>query len=132
DSDIGRPITHISNNLKYNGLFEDINHALRSAKPVNKIIELYDDSFYQMKVLPYLREGSIVDGVVLTFVDITAIRSAQAEASEELRARKAVEEVNEKLNTLNEEYKRLAKELETRVEERTQDLKEVNRELLKS
>lgn len=132
ETDIGRPITHISNNLKYSGLFEDINVVIRSAEPVNKIVELYDNSFYQMKVLPYLREGSVMDGVVLTFVDVTAIKSAQAEATEELRARRALEEVNEKLNALNEEYKRLAKELETRVEERTKDLKNVNLELLKS
>lgn len=132
ETDIGRPITHISNNLKYGGLFADIDHVLQSAEPVNKIIELYDDSFYQMKVLPYVREGSVIDGVVLTFVDVTAIKNAQAEASEELRARRAVEEVNEKLNALNEEYKRLAKELESRVEERTRDLKDVNERLLKS
>ena len=132
ETDIGRPITHISNNLRYTGLFDDIHYVLKNAEPVSKVIELFNNTWYQMKVLPYVREGKNIDGVVLMFVDITAIKMAQAEASEEMRARKALEEVNEKLNALNEEYKRLAKELEIRVEERTKDLKEANEKLLKS
>ena len=96
------------------------------------MIELQDNTWYQMKILPYLREGKNIDGVVLMFVDITQIKTAKAEATEELKARKALEEVNEKLNALNEEYKTLTKELETRVEERTKDLKEANDKLLTS
>jgi two-component system CheB/CheR fusion protein len=132
ETDVGRPITHISNNIKYPDLLQDLNHVLKTGEAINKIIELYNNTWYQMKILPYLREGKTIDGVVLMFVDVTEIKNAQAEVTEEVKLRKAAQEANEKLNALNEEYRRLAKEMEIRVEERTRDLKEVNEKLIKS
>jgi two-component system CheB/CheR fusion protein len=132
ETDIGRPITHISNNIKYPDLVQDLNHVLKTSGSVNKIIELYNSTWYQMKILPYLREGRHIDGVVLMFVDVTEIKNARAEVTEEVKLRMAAQEANEKLNALNEEYKRLARELEIRVDERTKDLKEVNEKLVKS
>lgn len=75
ESDIGRPISHFSLNIKYTGLVEDITHVLNTQEIVEKEIELKDGQCFQMRVLPYIRQDKTVDGVVVTFVDISAIKN---------------------------------------------------------
>jgi two-component system CheB/CheR fusion protein len=86
-SDVGRPITHISNNIAYTGLLGDIHHVLNFAEAITKTIEVGSDVWYQMKILPYVREEKNMDGVVLMFVDVSGTKSAE----------KAVEKANKNL-----------------------------------
>ncbi|HEX6181934.1 MAG TPA: CheR family methyltransferase [Chitinophagaceae bacterium] len=71
ETDVGRPISHISTNLQYMELLDDIQQVIRSRQSFEKEIRLKDGKTSLMRILPYVRQDKQIDGVVLTFVDIT-------------------------------------------------------------
>ncbi|WP_345954897.1 chemotaxis protein CheB [Mucilaginibacter sp. PAMB04168] len=74
EADIGRPISHISNNIKYDNFAEDINRVQRHHDLViEKEIELKSGQHCLMRILPYIRKDRQKDGVVITFVDISTV-----------------------------------------------------------
>jgi two-component system CheB/CheR fusion protein len=73
ESDIGRPITHISSNIKYSGLIDDIQQVIESSEPIEKEVASSSNRWYLMRIIPYIRRDRKTDGVVITFVDITAV-----------------------------------------------------------
>ena len=119
ESDIGRPINHISHNLPYAGLLSDINHVLHYTEAVEKTIEADYNVWYQMKILPYLREGKSIDGIVLMFVDISGIKMAE----------KAIEKANNDLKELNADLLSSNKELEQFAYITSHDLQEPLRKI---
>ncbi|MBW8688047.1 CheR family methyltransferase [Chitinophaga rhizophila] len=73
-SDIGRPINHISTNIQQDSMIEDIHNVIRAKRTVEKEMVLSNGNMYLMKIFPYIRQDKQTDGVVITFVDITAIK----------------------------------------------------------
>ncbi len=73
-SDIGRPINHISTNIQQDSMIDDIHSVISHKKTLEKEMVLSNGNMYLMKVLPYIRQDKQTDGVVITFVDITAIK----------------------------------------------------------
>ncbi|WJH35121.1 PAS domain-containing protein [Paenibacillus sp. CC-CFT747] len=79
--DIGRPLGHISHNLKYDGLVKDAQEVFRTLIPLEREVQSRSGSWYSMNILPYRTKDQVIKGIILTFVDISEIKSA----AEELR-----------------------------------------------
>lgn len=88
-SDVGRPVGHISPNLKdYNQLVEDAQTVLDTLIPIEIEVQTIEEKFYTMRILPYRTQESVIEGVVINFIDITKLvqtREALKSATMELQ-----------------------------------------------
>jgi two-component system CheB/CheR fusion protein len=73
DSDIGRSITHISNNILNEKLVDDIKQVFRKNEVIEKEVQLVSGKNMLMRIMPYLTRDHIMGGVIMSFVDITTI-----------------------------------------------------------
>ena len=72
ESDLGRPVTDISTRLAYEHLARDVGRVLRTLSRVEHEVTTIDGSAsYIMRILPYRTVANVIDGVVVTFLDIT-------------------------------------------------------------
>jgi two-component system CheB/CheR fusion protein len=80
--DIGRPIEHIAYNIGYDNLMEDIQSVLDNGNPIETDITNRSDEYYLMRILPYRNEVDSIEGVVITFIDVKALKEAERDARE--------------------------------------------------
>ena len=70
-SDVGRPIEHLSSNLIYDGIAEDVKKVITKLAPITRSVKSVDGIWYLMQIMPYRTSENVIEGVVITFVDIT-------------------------------------------------------------
>jgi two-component system, chemotaxis family, CheB/CheR fusion protein len=80
--DVGRPIGHFTTNLKYDRLVQDAKEVLDTLVPKEVQVKASDDRWYIMRVLPYRTADNVIDGVVMTFSDTTALKRTEAQLQE--------------------------------------------------
>jgi two-component system CheB/CheR fusion protein len=73
ESDLGRPITHISTNIRYENLHADIDEVLHDGNKIEREVQLLNGRNVLMRVLPYITREQKSDGVIISFIDITVI-----------------------------------------------------------
>lgn len=73
ETDIGRPLSHISNNIRYDGFFGDVKRVMSTKETFEKEVELVSGRKLLMRILPYINRDGEMNGVVIAFVDITTI-----------------------------------------------------------
>jgi two-component system CheB/CheR fusion protein len=77
--DVGRPITDIASTLLYPQLAEDAREVLNSLVKVERQILIPDGNWFAVRILPYRTLENMIDGVVITFSDITVSKKLEAE-----------------------------------------------------
>jgi len=77
-SDVGRPIAHIVSNLVgYDRLIADAKGVLDTLIPKDVNVQTVDGKWFAMRILPYRTIENVIEGVVMTFTDITeTVRAA--------------------------------------------------------
>ena len=103
-TDIGRPVSHIASNLEgYGNLEQDIHEVLNTLVPKETEVRTRAGAWYTMRILPYRTLNNVIEGVVVTFTDISAAKRAQHALQEaHVRITKAiVEAVHEPLLVLD-------------------------------
>lgn len=72
--DIGRPLADLNSLAMDPALLSDAALVLRTHSPIEQEIESHTGAWYMRRILPYLSENKSVEGVVITFVDVTEQR----------------------------------------------------------
>jgi|GEM_PF-1235578 len=76
-SDIGRSLMHITHSLEYPRLENDAIAAFDTLQVAEREVRATDGRAFLVRVLPYRTRQDVIDGAVLTFVDISATRRAE-------------------------------------------------------
>jgi two-component system CheB/CheR fusion protein len=77
ESDIGRPISDITSNLEYENLPECADRVLTTLEKIEMEVKNKAGSWYNMRISPYRTLENVIEGVVITFLDITRVKLAE-------------------------------------------------------
>ncbi|MGA7180715.1 MAG: chemotaxis protein CheB [Thiobacillaceae bacterium] len=77
--DTGRLLSDIVTDLDYPDLQADAQEVLRTLVSRGKQVTTHDGRWYNVRVMPYRTLDDVIDGVVITFVDITTTKKLEAE-----------------------------------------------------
>ena len=84
-TDLGRPFGHVVSKLEYKPLIGDVHDVLDTLIP--KTIEVHSNRrWYRMRIRPYRTAGNAIDGVVITFAEITEQKDVQEQLRKFSRA----------------------------------------------
>jgi two-component system CheB/CheR fusion protein len=78
--DVGRSIEVFTHTLDHSSLVQDIRRVAAGGPPFEGHLRDAAGRCYLVRILPY-RRGTVVDGAVLTLIDVTALRAAEAESA---------------------------------------------------
>jgi two-component system CheB/CheR fusion protein len=77
ESDAGRPLDHITHNLEYDDLAKKAGQVLKTLSGVDEEIRSKDGHWHRMRMMVYRPDEHVIEGVVLTFVNIDAQKKSQ-------------------------------------------------------
>jgi len=78
-TDVGRPVSHIVSNLKgYDRLIADVQAVLNTLAVKEAEVQTQDDRWYMLHIQPYRTLDNVIEGAVMTFSDITAMKRTEA------------------------------------------------------
>lgn len=80
--DLGRPLSDISTDLDYPLLQQDAIEVLRTLVVSDKQIQTHDGRWFDVRIMPYRTTDSIIDGLVITFINISLAKNLELALNE--------------------------------------------------
>lgn len=111
DSDIGRSIKQFSYKLDYPDLLNDLKNVLETSIPKEVEVRALNHHFFWMRIIPYMTITNKVEGLVITFTDITEKKKQEEELIQyknhlEELVEKRSKELLSSIQSLNDEQKK--------------------------
>ena len=111
-SDIGRPVGHIVSNLVgYDRLVADTQAVLDNLIPKEMEVQTTAGAWYTMRIMPYRTMDHVIEGAVITFIDISEMKKTQEalrKADELLRLAVVVHDASDAITVQDTEGRILA------------------------
>ncbi len=76
-ADLGRPLTDITNNLPDTDILYFLEKVIADLQPAETEVETRRGETFLMRVLPYRTSDDHINGLILTFIDISARKAAE-------------------------------------------------------
>ena len=100
ESDIGRPLANLAYNMDVPNLIELLEEAIATEEASEREVALKDrEQNMLMRINPYRTENDVLEGIVLTFVDISDMTAVQEQlqlayrnVSDEIKERRKIEQ----------------------------------------
>lgn len=86
ESDIGRPLSDLTTSLQYPELNDDSLATLNSLAISEKQILANDGRWFTVRIMPYRRLDNVIDGVVITLLDITDTKELEQRLRKDLQS----------------------------------------------
>jgi len=80
--DVGRSITDLASDLLYPELCDDAREVLRKLGFIEKAVRTCNGNWFSARIMPYRTEDDRIDGVVISFWDISAAKELEAKLQE--------------------------------------------------
>lgn len=104
--DVGRPLSDIVSKLIYDHMMEDAQQVLQTLVMQEREVQSADGGWFLTRILPYRTAKNTIDGLVLTFVDISKLKETeQALLASRGFADSIVETVREPLLMLDDQLR---------------------------
>jgi two-component system CheB/CheR fusion protein len=81
-ADVGRPITDLVSDLNDPTLADDVREVLRTLASMEKPVAARNGRWFTVRIMPYRTLDDRIDGVVITFADITVAKTLEAKLRE--------------------------------------------------
>ncbi len=78
EGDIGRPLTDLASTLVYPQFNDDVKETLRTLTFTEKQITTTDGLWFMVRIKPYRTLANVIQGVVITLIDITAAKQLES------------------------------------------------------
>jgi two-component system CheB/CheR fusion protein len=111
-SDVGRPVSHIVSNLvTYDSFVADVQAVLDTLVAKEVDVQTTAGQWYTLRIVPYRTIDNVIEGAVITFVDITELKhqaAALQKANEQLRLAMVVRDAHDAITVQDLEGRILA------------------------
>ncbi len=120
-TDIGRPFTDMVTDLQYPEIKADAKRVLKTLLYIEIDAPTHDQRWFSVRIMPYRTFDDHIDGLVITFIDITKAKKAEAELAslnkdEKNQSTKDLMNADERLTSQGAEGDKLKDDLKKAIE----------------